>query len=150
MDAHFDYIVIGSGSAGSIVAARLAANPSIKVLLLEAGPLASHYPPIRDPNQINCLYRIDAIHWGYKSVPQTRMNDRVMDVWRAKVTGGCAAHNDMVYVRGAPADFDQWASQYGCAGWRYQDVAPHFEQVESMLQPTTTTRNAFGGVVQNT
>lgn len=110
MDERYDYIVIGSGSAGSIVAGRLADNPSIKVLLLEAGPLASHFPPIRDPNQINCLYRIGAIHWGYKSVPQTRMNDRVMDVWRAKVTGGCTAHNDMVYVRGAPADFDQWPS----------------------------------------
>jgi choline dehydrogenase len=144
VDERYDYIVIGSGSAGSIVAGRLADNPSIKVLLLEAGPLASHFPPIRDPNQINCLYRIGAIHWGYKSVPQTRMNDRVMDVWRAKVTGGCTAHNDMVYVRGAPADFDQWASRYGCDGWRYQDVAPHFEQVERMLQPTTTTRNAFG------
>lgn len=141
---NFDYIVIGSGSAGSIVAGRLAANPAISVLLLEAGGEASAYPPIWDPNQINCLYDIPQIHWGYKSQPQTHMNDRIMDVWRAKMTGGCTAHNDMVYVRGAPADFDQWEIDYGCIGWRYKDIAQNFARVEAVMQPTTTTKNAFG------
>lgn len=140
----YDYIVIGSGSAGSVVAGRLAADLASSVLLLEAGGNATGWPQIWDPNQINCLYNIDAIHWGYKSVPQVHMNNRVMDVWRAKMTGGCTSHNDMVYVRGAPADYDQWASEYGCTGWRYRDVASHFASVEAVLQPTTTTRNAFG------
>lgn len=143
--ANYDYVVIGSGSSGSVVAGRLAADPrNFSVLLLEAGGDTTPYPQIWDPNQINALYNIPEIHWGYVSVPQVNMNNRVMDVWRAKVTGGCTSHNDMVYVRGASADYDQWDRDWGCPGWSYAGVAPHFASVEKVLQPTITTENEFG------
>jgi choline dehydrogenase len=112
--------------------------------LLEAGGPADAYPQIRVPNQINCLYSIPQIHWGYKHAPEVKLDGRVLDVWRAKVMGGCTSHNDMVYTRGARGDFDDWASTYGCTGWDYDSVAPHFDAVEASLEPSTTQINAFG------
>ena len=144
MSVSFDYIIVGAGSAGSIVAGKLSANPSFRVLLVEAGGSTDRYPQVWDANQINCLYDIPQIHWGYKSQPLRYMNNRVMDVWRAKIEGGCTTHNDMVYTRGAPADFDDWVKSYGCTGWSYNEVAQNFAAVEAVLRPTTTTENAFG------
>ena len=139
----YDYIVVGSGSAGSIVAGRLSENPSISVLLLEAGGDSSEVADVWDPNQINCLYNDTSIHWGYMMTPQANMNNRVMNCWRAKMTGGCTSHNDMVYTRGAPADFNDWENNYGCAGWDYAGVETAFGRVEGMLQPTITVQNSW-------
>lgn len=143
--AVYDYIVVGAGSSGSIVAGKLSARPDISVLLIEAGGPVSAYPQVWDPNQINCLYPLQGMHWqGYQSTPLPHMNGRVMDVWRAKILGGCTAHNDMVYTRGAPGDYNDWERLYGCQGWSYAALEKHFAAVEAMLRPTTTTRNAFG------
>lgn len=151
VEHRYDYIVIGAGSSGSVVAGKLSANPDISVLLLEAGATASEFPAIWDPNQICCLPNIPDIHWqGYESTKLTHLNDRVMPVLRAKVTGGCTAHNDMVYTRGAAGDYDAWERLYGCAGWRYDEVKNNFAAVEAMLQPTTTTENAFGAAFVST
>ncbi len=139
----YDVIVIGAGSSGSVLTGELVAA-GVRVLLLEAGGPADAYPAIWDPNQINCLYNIPQIHWGYQSTPQVHLANRVMDEWRAKVMGGCTAHNDMVYTRGARGDFDQWARTYGCAGWDYDSVAPHFAAVEAKLGISTTEVNPFG------
>lgn len=145
MSNDYDYIVVGAGSAGSIIAGKLSARADISVLLLEAGGPTSAFPQLWDPNQINCLYNLADMHWqGYQSTPLTHMNGRVMPVWRARILGGCTAHNDMVYTRGAPGDYDAWERLYGCTGWNYAALAPHFAAVEARLKPTTTTRNAFG------
>ena len=141
----FDYIIVGAGSSGSIVAGKLSEHPGISVLLLEAGETTDRYPMIWDPNRINCLYDIPGMHWqGYQSTTLKHMNDRTMPVWRAKITGGCTAHNDMVYTRGAPNDYDLWESTYGCRGWNYASVRNNFAAVEAKLKPTVTTKNEFG------
>jgi len=139
----YDVIVIGAGSSGSVLTGELVAAGA-SVLFLEAGSPTDAYPTIWDPNQINCLYNIPQIHWGYQSTPQVNLANRVLDEWRAKVMGGCTSHNDMVYTRGARGDFDQWANTYGCSGWDYDSVAPHFDAVEARLGPSTTQVNAFG------
>ncbi len=139
----YGVIVIGAGSAGSVLVGELAAARA-SVLLLEAGGPIEAYPQIWDPNQINCLYDISAIHWGYKTTPQVNLDQRVLDEWRAKVMGGCSSHNDMVYTRGARGDFDAWANTYGCPGWDYDSVAPSFDAVEKRLRPRTTQINGFG------
>lgn len=145
INRNYDYIVIGSGSSGSIVAAKLSENPNNTVLLLEAGKNSINIPAVWNPNEINCLTddRYASIHWGYKTTPQTHMDNRVLDYWRAKMTGGCTSHNDMVYTRGAPADFDQWETDHGCTGWGYSNIKHNFQNVEKTLQPTRTVENDF-------
>lgn len=141
---NYDYIVVGSGSAGSIIAGRLSADPNITVLLIEAGLDSGNVPGVWDPNQINCLYNDPTIDWGYSTAPQAYMNNRVIPYSRAKMTGGCTAHNDMVYTRCAPADYDQWERLYGCVGWNYNNIVHNFENVEAAIMPTTTYQNQFG------
>ncbi len=135
----YDYIVVGSGSSGSIIASGLA-NAGATVLLLEAGLNSLTVPDVWDPNQINCLYGIDKIDWGYKT--QNAVGETI-SYSRAKMTGGCTAHNDMVYTRGAPHDYNTWADKYGCEGWAYEDLVPYFESVESMMGPTTSEQNNY-------
>ena len=149
MKKTYDVVVVGAGSAGCVLAGQLVRR-GVSVLLVEAGGPIDAYPQIHDPNQINCLYNLPEIHWGYKSTPQPMLDDRALDVWRAKVMGGCTSHNDMVYTRGAPGDFDAWATHFGCRGWDYASVAPHFAAVEAELQPSTTLLNDFGSAFMET
>lgn len=138
------YFVVGSGSAGSVLAGRLAANnPEHAVVLFEAGGKADEYPEIWDPNMVNALPDISAIQWGYKTVPQQGLNHRILDVSRAKVTGGCTAHNDMVYARGARNDYNSWAKEFGCTGWDFDSVEPAFKIMETVIKPTITIENDF-------
>lgn len=127
----FDYAVLGAGSAGSILAARLAAErPDQRILLVEAGgPISSEDRTVWDPTQWVLVSRDPELEWGYRSVPQPGLGDRVIQMGRARGLGGCSVHNGMVYVRGGRHGFDQWARQ-GCAGWSYDDVLPYFEWVE--------------------
>ncbi|NEQ13520.1 MAG: GMC family oxidoreductase, partial [Moorea sp. SIO3E2] len=124
----YDYIVIGGGSAGSIVASKLAASDSnSQILLIEAGKLLLN-PKMYNPSDwFEVLQQHPEIDWGYKSVPQTNLNNRVIMLPQAKALGGCALHNAMVYVRGGRSDFDEWGKV--APGWSWNDVLPHFESV---------------------
>jgi choline dehydrogenase len=123
----YDYIVVGAGSAGAVVANRLSADPRNKVLLLEAGR-ASH-PWSRIPIGYARLITNPAANWLYASQPEANTNGRALPVPRGKLLGGSSAINGMAFVRGQAQDFDTWA-QMGNQGWSYADVLPFFKRME--------------------
>jgi len=122
-----DYIVVGAGSAGCVVAARLS-ETGAKVLLLEAGPRDWH-PMIHIPAGILKLLHNPLVNWNYTAAPDPATGNRPIHWPRGKVLGGSSSINGMFYVRGNPADFDGWA-QMGCRGWTYDDVLPMFRRSE--------------------
>jgi choline dehydrogenase-like flavoprotein len=125
----FDYIVVGGGSAGCVVASRLSENPAVSVCLLEAGgPDTSAF--IHAPLGFAATAPLGIFNWNYESVPQPGLGGRRGFAPRGKVLGGSSSLNAMVYTRGNASDYDQWAAQ-GNAGWSYQDVLPLFKQSEN-------------------
>jgi len=138
----YDYIVVGAGSAGSIVASKLAAHDSgISILLIEAGK-APDQPQMWTPSDwFEVLQNFPEIGWGYQSVPQPNLKNRVIQLAQAKVLGGCALHNGMVYVRGSISDFDAWGNV--APGWSWNDVLPHFQEVERTMKVMTPEADEF-------
>lgn len=124
----FDFIVVGAGSAGSVLANRLSANDRYRVLLLEAGP-ASHFWS-RIPIGYAKLIDNPEANWCYQSEPDEGTGQRQIPVPRGRLLGGSSSINGMVFVRGQAQDYDHWA-QLGNRGWSYQDVLPFFKQMES-------------------
>ncbi len=127
-DEKFDYIVIGSGSAGGVVAARLSEDPSVSVLLLEAGP-EDDDDMIHLPAGFPTLFK-SKWDWGYQTTPQKQLGGRRADWPRMKALGGCSSMNAMIYIRGNHADYDEWRDAYGATGWGYEDVLPYFKKAE--------------------
>lgn len=124
----FDYIVVGGGAAGSVMASRLSEDPQISVCLLEAGgPDSSAF--IHAPLGFAATAPLKLFSWGYETVPQAGFNGRRGFQPRGKVMGGSSSVNAMVYTRGNPRDYDHWAAQ-GNPGWSYQDVLPLFKKAE--------------------
>ena len=124
----FDYIIIGGGSAGCVLAARLSENPDINVALLEAGPV-DRSVLIHCPAGLALLAKTGQTNWQFDTEPQAGLNGRTGYQPRGKVLGGSSSINAMVYTRGHRADYDHWAAQ-GNPGWSYDEVLPYFKRAE--------------------
>jgi choline dehydrogenase len=124
----FDYIVVGAGTAGCVLAARLSEDADRTVCLVEAGGRDSN-PFIGVPGAVGIVLSDKSINWGFQSVPQPQLDGRRIPVPRGRVLGGSYAINGMVYSRGHPSDYDGWAAA-GAHGWGYQDVLPYFRKSE--------------------
>lgn len=125
----WDYVIIGGGVAGCILANRLSADPANSVLLLEAGGKDSN-PLVRAPGGLLPIMMSGSYVWPYQSAPQTHLDNRALYVPRGKILGGGSSVNGMVYDRGMHSDYDRWA-QAGNAGWSYADVLPYFRRLET-------------------
>ncbi|SFI66418.1 choline dehydrogenase [Albimonas pacifica] len=124
-----DFVVVGSGSAGSALAARLSEDGRHSVIVLEHGGTDAG-PFIQMPAALSYPMNMSRYDWGFLSEPEPRLNNRRLVVPRGKVIGGSSSINGMVYVRGHARDYDHWADQ-GAAGWSYADVLPYFKRMET-------------------
>ncbi len=126
MSDSFDYVIAGAGTAGCVLANRLSADAGATVALIEAGP-PDDDPAIRVPAMVAKAIGNPRQSWGYQTVPQRHVNDRVLAVPHGRVLGGCSSINGMVYFRGHPREYDDWQQP----GWRYADLLPYFRRLEN-------------------
>ena len=125
----YDYIIVGSGPAGCVLANRLSEDPTVQVLLLEAGGRDSH-PYFAMPAGFAKMTKGIA-SWGWSTVPQKHLNGRVLWYTQGKVLGGGSTINAQVFTRGNPMDYDDWAAT-GCAGWSFREILPYFKRSEEI------------------
>ncbi len=139
----YDYIIIGAGSAGCVLANRLSADPKARVMLLEAGGKDDY---IWTKIPVGYLYCIGnpKVDWGFKTEAEAGLNGRTLDYPRGKVLGGCSSINGMIYMRGQARDYDEWA-QLGNPGWSWDDVLPYFKKSEDMQALPPDDMHGRGG-----
>ena len=138
----YDYIIIGAGSAGCVLANRLSADPAVQVLLLEAGPRDWH-PFIHMPAGFAKLVSRKGVNWDYNTEPEAAMAGRRLWWPRGKVLGGSSSINAMCYIRGHRDDYDEWATQ-GAEGWNWDRVLPYFKRSEDNVRGADALHGADG------
>ena len=144
MVAEHDFIIVGAGSSGCVLAARLSEDPSNRVLLIEAGG-SEQRDDIAMPLQWFNAMRNPALNWGYVSDPEPHADGRSINAPRGRVIGGCSSINGMMYSRGHPLDYDQWA-QMGARGWSHADVLPYFRKSERNWRGTSVHHGGEGEI----
>ncbi|EAW29082.1 choline dehydrogenase [Alteromonadales bacterium TW-7] len=142
MSNHYDYIIVGAGSAGCVLANRLSEDSSNKVLLLETGG-SDKSIFIKMPTALSIPMNTDKYAWQFHTQPEPYLDNREMHCPRGKVLGGSSSINGMVYVRGHAKDFDEW-QQHGANGWDYQSCLPYFQKAESFYLGENTYRGGKG------
>ena len=140
--ALYDYIIIGAGSGGCVLAHRLSADPGTRVLLLEAGPRDWH-PFIHMPAGLAKLVNRKGVNWDYDTAPQAQLDGRALWWPRGKVLGGSSSINAMCYIRGVPADYDEWAAG-GAHGWDWDSLLPYFIRSEGNSRGADALHGADG------
>jgi choline dehydrogenase len=144
MSAQFDYIIIGAGSAGCLLANRLSENPSSRVLLLEAGG-EDRNPWIHVPVGFQKLITHPTLNWNFETEPEDNVKGRRIPIPRGKVIGGSSSINGMLFVRGNAIDYNSWA-QLGNRGWGYDDVLPYFKRIENFERGGDSLRGSAGAL----
>jgi choline dehydrogenase len=139
--ATYDYIIVGAGSAGCVLANRLSEDPSVRVLLLEAGG-RDRSPNVKIPAAFSKQFH-SKLDWDYETEPEPHVDGRRLYIPRGRVLGGCSSMNAMLYVRGRPLDYDGWEAQ-GAPGWGYADVLPYFIRAEDNVRGASQFHGAGG------
>ena len=140
----FDYVVVGGGAAGCVVAARLAEMAGVTVALIEAGPMDTN-PWIHIPLGFGRVVPDPKMNWGYETEPEPELNGRRVSWPRGKVLGGSGSINGLVFLRGAAGDFDDW-QQLGARGWAYRDVLPYFKKLANQTRGADDYHDTGGPV----
>lgn len=139
----FDYVVVGAGTAGCVVASRLSEDRDQRVALIEAGPPDRH-PLIHIPATVGAAIGRPHLNWRFMTEPQTHLAGRRIPLPRGRVLGGSGSINGMVYFRGHPTDFDDWAAA-GNPGWSYREVLPYFLRSENNESYPDSAYHGHGG-----
>ncbi|MFJ5299511.1 choline dehydrogenase [Pseudomonas sp. NPDC088368] len=141
-EQRFDYVIVGAGSAGCVLANRLGEDPSVRILLLEAGPVDNSWT-IDMPSAVGIVVGGTVYNWSYSSEPEPYLNNRRIGTPRGRTLGGSSSINGMVYIRGHARDYDNWAEQ-GCIGWGYQQVLPYFKRAQTHAEGGDQYRGGSG------
>ncbi len=139
----YDYIILGAGSAGCVLANELSQDSNNKVLILEAGPM-DYKLMVHMPAGVHRAYKDPSINWNYDSESESELNNRNITLPRGKVIGGSSSINSMVYMRGHPKDYDYWANNHNLPRWTYAHCLPYFKKCESSDRGANDWRGADG------
>ena len=146
--AEYDYVIIGGGSAGCTLAVRLSEDPSVSVLLVEAGHSRGNwldYWKIEMPAAFGEAWRNAKFNWMYEGEPEPQLGGRSVFQPRGKVLGGSSAINGMCFIRGHALDYERWVTE-GAAGWSWREVLPYFKRLETWQEGESTYRGGSGPV----